>query len=166
LNSERARCGAIRNLRKPEYELVIHKSLVIVYNYLMQHQSLKTGEVEFGLTNRKEIMQNEPRESNENNFMALLNFIVDPAVIVDEKGHFLVVNNAIEELTGLSKKELIGTAFLEVSNLTAESKALLLENLMKRMQGLPVEPYEITFTDKTGETRYFEVKAKKIDYAG
>jgi PAS domain S-box-containing protein len=166
LNSERARCGAIRNLRKPEYELVIHKSLVIVYNYLMQHQSLKTGEVEFGLTNRKEIMQNEPRESNENNFMALLNFIVDPAVIVDEKGHFLVVNNAIEELTGLSKKELIGTAFLEVSNLTAESKAILLENLMKRMQGLSVEPYEITFTDKTGETRYFEVKAKKINCAG
>jgi len=132
----------------------------------MQHQSLKTGEVEFGLTNRKEIMQNEPRESNENNFMALLNFIVDPAVIVDEKGHILLVNIALENLTGLSKKELVGKPFFELSNLVAESKATLLENLMKRMQGLSLEPYEITFTDKTGETRYAEVKAKKIDYAG
>jgi PAS domain S-box-containing protein len=166
LNSERARCGAIRNLRKPEYELVIHKSLVIVYNYLMPHQSLKTGEVEFGLTNRKEIMQNEPRESNENNFMALLNFIVDPAVIVDGKGYFLLVNNAFEDLTGLSDKDVIGTPFLEVKLLTAESKALLLKNLMKRMQGLPVEPYEIAFTDKNGENRYTEVKAKTMDYAG
>ncbi|MCJ7559774.1 PAS domain S-box protein, partial [Candidatus Bathyarchaeota archaeon] len=64
------------------------------------------------------------------------------------------------------EKEVIGTAFLEVSLLTAESKAILLKNLMKRMQGLSVEPYEINFTDKTGETRYVEVKAKKIDYAG
>ncbi|MCJ7559600.1 PAS domain-containing protein, partial [Candidatus Bathyarchaeota archaeon] len=111
-------------------------------------------------------MQNMPRKSEENNFMTLLNFIVDPAVIVDEKGHFQIVNNAFEDLTGLSEKEVIGTAFLEVSLLTAESKAILLKNLMKRMQGLSVEPYEITFTDKTGETRCVEVKAKKMDYAG
>jgi PAS domain S-box-containing protein len=141
---------------------MIHKSLVTVY----AHNSLKIREIEFDLNTGAETMQDKPRESNENNFMTLLNFIVDPAVIVDGKGHFLVVNNAIEELTGLSKKELIGKSFFEVINLTAESKARLLEKLMKRMQGLSVEPYEITFTDKTGETRYAEVKAKKIDYAG
>jgi len=111
-------------------------------------------------------MQNKPRKSNENNFIALLNFIVDPAVIVDEKGKFRVVNDAFIDLTGLSKKELIGTAFLDVRLLTAKSKAILLKNLMKRMQGLPVEPYEINFTGKTGKARFAEVKAKKIDYAG
>jgi len=98
--------------------------------------------------------------------MALLNFIVDPAVIVDEKGHILLLNNALENLTGFSKKELIGKSFFEVNNLTAESKPILLENLMKRMQGLSVEPYEINFTDKTGKARCAEVKAKKIDYSG
>jgi two-component system sporulation sensor kinase A len=111
-------------------------------------------------------MQNKPRKSNKNNFMTLLNFIVDPAVVVGEKGRFLAINNAFEELTGLSKKELIGTPFLDLSLLTAESKAILLKNLMKRMQGLPVEPYEISFTDKTGKARVAEVKAKKIDYVG
>ena len=111
-------------------------------------------------------MRNKPRENDENSFMALLNFIVDPAVIVDEKGHLLLINNALKDLTGLSEKEVIGKAFLELNLLPPKSKAIILENLIKRMQSLPVEPYEIAFTDKTGETRYAEIKAKKIDYAG
>jgi PAS domain S-box-containing protein len=111
-------------------------------------------------------MQNMPRESGENNFLALLNFIVDPSVIVDGKGRILLMNNAFEDLTGLSEQEVIGKVFLELSILSAESKKVLLENLMKRMQGLPVQPYEITFTAKGGETRYVEVKAKKINYDG
>ena len=111
-------------------------------------------------------MQNKPRKSNETNFMTLLDFIVDPAVIVDEKGHILIINNALEEMTGFSTKEVIGKSFLEMSNLSAESKAILLKNLMKRIEGLPVEPYEVNFTDKMGKARYVEVKAKKIDYAG
>ncbi|HLE75231.1 MAG TPA: PAS domain S-box protein [Candidatus Bathyarchaeia archaeon] len=111
-------------------------------------------------------MQNKSRKNRESNFLTLLNFIVDPAVIVDEKGHLLLVNNALEETTGLSKKEIIGKAFFELNLLPPKSKEIILENLKKRMQGLPVEPYEITFTDKNGETRCAEVKAKKIDYAG
>jgi PAS domain S-box-containing protein len=110
-------------------------------------------------------MQNKPQKSNENAFMDLLNFIVDPAVIVGEKGQILLVNNAFEDLTGLNK-EVIGKVFLELDLLTPESKAILLKNLMKRMQGLPVEPYEINFTDKTGKARCTEVKAKKVDYDG
>jgi PAS domain S-box-containing protein len=111
-------------------------------------------------------MQNTPQKSSENNFLALLNFIVDPAVIVDEKGHILLVNNAFEDSTGLSAKEVIGQVFLEVSILPAESKAIMLENLKKRMQGLPIQPYEITFTNKNGELTYTEIKAKKISYSG
>ena len=132
----------------------------------MPHHSLKNWENRIQSNDREEIMQNKPRESNENNFMALLNFIVDPAVIVGEKGCFLIVNDAFTNLTGLSKKELIGTALLDINILTAESKVILLKNLMKRMQDLPVEPYEINFTDETGKVRYVEIKAKKIDYAG
>jgi PAS domain S-box-containing protein len=111
-------------------------------------------------------MRNTPRKSKETNFMTLLNFIVDPAVIVDEKGKFLIVNDAFMDLTGLSKKELIGTPFLNAKILTTESKTTLMKNLKKRMKGLPVEPYEISFRDKTGKVRYVEVKAKKIDRAG
>jgi PAS domain S-box-containing protein len=111
-------------------------------------------------------MQSKPRRSAENNFITLLNFIADPAIIFDGKGRFLVVNDAFMDLTGLSKKELLSTAFLDLNVLTAENKAILFKNLEKRMRGVSVEPYEISFTNRTGETRCVEVKAKKIDYAG
>ncbi|MEM3051468.1 MAG: PAS domain S-box protein [Candidatus Bathyarchaeia archaeon] len=106
------------------------------------------------------------RESNGSNFMALLNFLIDPAVVVDRKGYFLAVNDAVETLTGLSKKALLGKKYSEMKFLTPEVKALMAENLRKRMQGAPVEPYEISLKDKDGQTRYFELKAKKINYLG
>jgi PAS domain S-box-containing protein len=96
----------------------------------------------------------------------LLNLLSDPAVIVDGKGLFLMVNDVFEEVTGLKPLEIIGKNFLNMNIVTAESKALLLENLKKRMQGIPVEPYEVCFTGKTGEKRCVEVKGKKVAYAG
>jgi two-component system sensor histidine kinase/response regulator len=76
------------------------------------------------------------------------------------------VNDAFTDLTGLRKNELAGTAFSDLSLLNAKNKALLLENLAKRMQGIPVDPYEINFRNRAGEARCAEVKAKKINYAG
>jgi len=96
----------------------------------------------------------------------LLNLLSDPAVIVDEKGLFLIVNDVFEEVTGLKRREIIGKPFLNLNIVTAESKAVLLENLKKRMQGVPVEPYEVYFTGKTGETMCVEVKGRKVTYAG
>jgi PAS domain S-box-containing protein len=96
----------------------------------------------------------------------LLNLLSDPAVIVDEKGNFLIVNDVFEEVTGLKRSELIGKPFLNTNIATAESKPILLENLKKRMQGIPVEPYEVYFTGKTGETMCVEAKGKKVTYAG
>ena len=96
----------------------------------------------------------------------LLNLLSDPAVMVDEKGHFLAANKAFEEITGLKWKQIDGKPFFELDFVLDESKALLLENLKKRVQGASVEPYEAYFTDKTGVKRCVEVKGKKISYAG
>ena len=117
-------------------------------------------------TGEGKIQQNKPRRNAESNFIGLLNFIADPAIIVDGKGRFLVMNDAFMDLTGLKKNELTGTAFFDLKILDAENKALLLEKLAKRMQGITVDPYEINFQTRAGESRYAEVKAKKINYAG
>jgi PAS domain S-box-containing protein len=111
-------------------------------------------------------MQTKTRGSTEDNFIALLNFIADPAVIVDEKGRFIVVNDAFTDLTGLKKKELIGIAFFDLNILSAETKAILIKNLKKRLKGSNVEPYEFSFKNRAGATRYAEVKAKRITYSG
>jgi PAS domain S-box-containing protein len=104
--------------------------------------------------------------SAEDNFITLLNFIADPAIIIDEKGCFLVVNDAFTDLTGLTKKELVGKAFLGLDILNAETKTMLFENLKKRMKGANVEPYEFSFKNQVGATRYVEVKAKRVKYSG
>ncbi|MGA3290085.1 MAG: PAS domain S-box protein [Candidatus Bathyarchaeia archaeon] len=96
----------------------------------------------------------------------LLNFLSEPAAMVDGKGNFLAVNDTFEEVTGLSRKELVGKSLLKLNIVTSESKAVLLENLKKRIQGAPVEPYEICFKGKLGETRLVEVKGKNVSYAG
>ena len=96
----------------------------------------------------------------------LLNLLSDPAVMVDEKGHFLAANKAFEEITGLKWKQIDGKPFFELDFVLDESKALLLENLKKRIQGASVEPYEAYFTDNMGVKRCVEVNGKKISYAG
>lgn len=96
----------------------------------------------------------------------LLNLLSDPAVMVDEKGHFLAANKAFEEITGLKWKQIDGKPFFELDFVLDESKALLLESLKKRVQGASVEPYEAYFTDNMGVKRCVEVKGKKISYAG
>ena len=98
-------------------------------------------------------MQTKTRGSTEDNFITLLNFIADPAVIVDEKGRFLVVNDAFTDLIGLKKEELIGTSFFDLSFLSAETKAVLVKNLKSRLEGTDLEPYEIEFKNQEGATR-------------
>ncbi len=108
--------------------------------------------------------ERQVKDVDENrNFIALLNLIADPAVVVDEEGFFVILNEAFESYTGLKNEQLIGTSFLDLEIVHPKSKALLLENLKKRCIGLHVEPYEVSFINhKTGETGYFEVNAKKI----
>jgi PAS domain S-box-containing protein len=95
-----------------------------------------------------------------------LNLLSDIAVVVDEKGRLVLVNDVFEEVTGLKQDEVAEKPFLEIEALPAESKKTLMENLMKRMQGLPLEPYEVLFTDKNGKGRWVEVKGRKVSYAG
>ncbi len=113
-----------------------------------------------------------PKQSNNKqcdweNFITLLNLVADPAVVVDEKGIFLLVNSAFENYTGLKYAEVIGTPFINIQVLTTESKLMLVQNLRRRSQNLPIEPYEITFNHpKTGEVGHCEVNGKKILYDG
>src|SRR4030042_4128694 len=96
----------------------------------------------------------------------LLNLLSDPAVIIDQKGLFLMANDMFGKETGLNPKELIGKPFLNLDILPAKSNAVLLENLSAKLQGVNVTPYEIQFTNASGEARFIEVKGKIISYAG
>ena len=100
------------------------------------------------------------------NFKSLVNVIADPVVIVDYTGHFLEINDKAVELTGFSKEELLGKNFVKTDVVTAKSKAILIQNLAKRMMGVTVKPYEIEVNKKNGGTLHAVLNAQKIEYEG
>jgi len=100
----------------------------------------------------------------EDKFKSLVNFIADPVVIIDNKGHILEINEKVVELTGFSKEELLGKNFLQIDMLTMKSKAIAIKSLAKRMMGIDVKSYEIEANTKSGEALYLDISAQKIEY--
>jgi len=112
----------------------------------------------------KKGMQNTTAEIALDNFLNLLNFIADPAIIIDEKGNFLLINHAFEKISGYRNDECTGKKALNSDNLTPENIALIKSNREKRIQGIDVGPYEIAIKTPDNTQRYFELNAKKIDF--
>ena len=106
------------------------------------------------------------RQEREDDFIALLNLIADPVVVVDPRGNFLFINTANEKETGISREEWIGKSFMSSPNFPLASKKLLMENLKKRNTGFSIVPYEVDLVGVNGEIKQFEINAKNIDYAG
>ena len=101
-----------------------------------------------------------------NTLKTLINLISDPVVVVDKKGKFLEISERVEDLTGVSRDQLLGSNFMSVDFLTAKSKAILIKNFTKRMLGKNIDKYEIEATSKNGENIILEVNGIKIDYDG
>jgi PAS domain S-box-containing protein len=96
----------------------------------------------------------------------LLNLLPDPVVIVDRRGTFLVINDRVEEITGVPKWQLLGSNFLTTKLVTRRSKVILMKNLAKRMIGMDIDPYIVEVTAADGQRILAEVNARKINYEG
>ncbi len=111
-------------------------------------------------------MQDTNAEHAIDNFLLLLNFIADPAAIIDEKGNYLLINHAFEKVTGHRNDEWTGKSSFVTDNLMIEDLALVKENLEKRLLDIEVPPYEISIKSADNTKRYFELNAKKINFFG
>ena len=116
------------------------------------------------ITEKKRIESN--LEKSREHFKKLFNTIADPLVIVNSRGKFLEITDKVEEITGFKKVELVGKNFLRTKIVTRKSKLILIKNLVKRMSGLGLSPYEIEVITKDGIILPYEVNACKIDYMG
>jgi PAS domain S-box-containing protein len=106
------------------------------------------------------------KNNSEESFTALSNLIAEPVIIINGKGAVLAANTFIKENTGFSDDEIVGKNFLQLDLIDQENKAILAKNFEKRMKGIEIEPYEIKIIAKNGEAKHFEVKGKRINYAG
>ena len=116
------------------------------------------------VTHRKKI-EIELREAKES-FETLFNTMADPVMILDKRGKFLELTDKVKDYTGFEKSEILGKNFLKTKLLTPKSKASCIKNLLKRMAGVHVEPYEVEALTKDGKKIPFEVNAERITYKG
>jgi len=111
------------------------------------------------------IIENELKNSLKH-FKNLFDCIVDPVVIVDSKGKILEMNNSMIHSTGYSRENFIGKNAFKTNILPLKSKVIMVKNLVKRMSGVDIDPYEIELITSSGNRIPFEINATKIDYRG
>lgn len=105
-------------------------------------------------------------EESRKHFKTLFNVTVDPVVIVDSQGTIVEITERVEEITGFKREELVGKQFMKTSILTEESKAVVLENLARRLRGISIAPYEVEVLTKDRRKIPYEINAEKIEYRG
>lgn len=101
-----------------------------------------------------------------NHFQQLFNSMIDPVAIVDNKGKILEVTKKVEKVTGFKRDELVNNNFLKTKIFSNKTKTILIKNLLKRMSGIKIPPYEIEILTKNGDKLPFEINAEKIVYMG
>ncbi len=122
--------------------------------------------ISFNDNNQVENNFEENISKKTDNFNKLLNLIADPIVIVDSKGKILETNNKIVEALGYNREDYIGKNIFKTDILSKKTKTILFKNLIKRMAGKKLLPYEIELKAKSGERIQFEINASKIEYQG
>ena len=109
--------------------------------------------------------RDEAEEAREH-FETLFNLMADPVAIVDGKGKVLETTSKVYDVTGFTRREIVGKNLLRLSLFSVGTKAALIKSLAKRMLGSHVSPYEIEVIAKDGRKLPFEINATKIDYKG
>ncbi|MBU0498045.1 MAG: PAS domain S-box protein, partial [Candidatus Thermoplasmatota archaeon] len=131
---------------------------------------IRLGDTDYVLGTVRDISQQklieEELRKSKNHFQYLFDSMIDPVVIVNSKGKILNITQKIATITGYAKKEILGKNFLNAKIMTKKSKAIVLKNLILRMTGVHVAPYEIEVLTKDGRALPYEIKGEKIDYQG
>jgi len=105
-------------------------------------------------------------EENEQKLRTIIDTSPDAIVWLDTTGKITLVNRKGLEITGFSKKDLIGKNFMDAEVLAQESKEKTQKAFMKRLEGINTPPYEVKIMTKNGEIIPFEISASPIFEGG
>ncbi|MCD4696151.1 MAG: PAS domain S-box protein [Bacteroidales bacterium] len=83
-------------------------------------------------------------------------------ILLEKNGDIAYVNGRIFDWLGYKPVEIIGENFKDSPFLPIKSKIKIAENLLKRLSGKVIPPYEVEFIGKTGETRIGLISASPI----
>jgi PAS domain S-box-containing protein len=102
-------------------------------------------------------------KESESRFKALFEFAPDAHYLTDLEGRFIDGNKAAEDMIGYTKKELVGSSFLELSILPDEEIPKAARLLAKNIDGFSSGPEELVLIRKDGSRVYTEIMSLPID---
>jgi hypothetical protein len=120
-------------------------------NYLSEPEIKEQGtqfhEIGFGANQMyKAIFENSP----------------EAIVVLERNGDVANVNNRVFDWLGFKPEEIIGKNFRNLSLLTYKSKLKVAINLIRRLNGENIPPYELIFIDVHGDKRIGRVSVSSI----
>jgi len=92
------------------------------------------------------------RES-EKKYRTIFELSPGPIATMSPEGYVTDMNDRIYDHLGYRPDEIIGKHFLELPFFTEEGKTKLMENFIRRFQGVEIPPYDIEFISKHGHRR-------------
>jgi len=104
-------------------------------------------------------------QESENRFKDVFETTQEGIAYATIGGKLIMMNNALEIITGVSRSELIGKNVLRIarSMLTAGEALQTIPKLTKAIQGNTIQPFQVNFKDKTLEvSAYFNPRSKRI----
>lgn len=142
----------------------IFGTICIHDNQSRKYESKIKNELKFArdlIENSLEIFYQNKLNSNLSNYYTeLIDTLPVGVMIEDENGKILKVNKAMENVTGFSKKELIGSTVFETV-VPADQKDIACENIKKIING-KLLTHEIPSADIDGKKRYIRLQERKI----
>ncbi len=108
----------------------------------------------------------EALKENEEKYRALFESDPDYTILLGLDGYLLDVNPAAAKITGLSKEELVGKHFMELSIFPEEELASHREMFPYFVSGKNIDPYESRIYDYNGKIRWIEIKQTPVKTKG
>ena len=139
-------------------------ALIFIVNPLEKQSGSGIGTY-FSIEKKLETAKKELSDTQET-FKDLFNQLIDSVVIVDTRGRILEASEKFFTDLGAKRDEIIGKNMMSMQFIDAKTKKLLLKNVLLRMAGKHIPPYEINVTYKDGTKVPFEIHAGKIKYKG
>jgi PAS domain S-box-containing protein len=96
----------------------------------------------------------------------LLNFMLDPAVVVDLEGNLIVVNDRFAETTGFAQDELVKQSLPNATFVSSKSRICLMRKCHETAARTDILAFEIEINRKNGTKMFAEVKTRKIESSG
>ncbi|MFW6196661.1 MAG: PAS domain S-box protein, partial [Thermoplasmatota archaeon] len=116
------------------------------------------------ITDRKEA--EDKLKNSERRFRKTFEASPDPTFLLDENGLLKEVNNAVEEILGFDKGEIIGDHICKAPFMSEKAADKKIEKFEKRKKGENISPYNIELKDKNGNSIFAEINVSAFQGDG